>query len=150
MPLATKRPCSISGCNNAAIKNGKCKEHAREYNYSLTNREFQWMYHTKDWKVLKTNQLRKQSWCNSCSSTRFLQVDHIIPHNGDAEKFFDQNNLQTLCRGCHSSKTAKETGFNVRGRRSDSLQLRLNTSRPSNAKTDASPVQNLIARKWIF
>ena len=29
-------------------------------------------------------------------------VDHIVKHNGDPVKFWDENNLQSLCPSCHS------------------------------------------------
>jgi len=37
-------------------------------------------------------------------------VDHIEPHKGDEELFYDINNLQSLCKSCHDRKTAKEDG----------------------------------------
>jgi len=37
-------------------------------------------------------------------------VDHIVPHKGDQEKFWDPNNHQSLCDTCHNRKTAKEDG----------------------------------------
>lgn len=30
-------------------------------------------------------------------------VDHIIPHKGDMELFWDESNWQGLCVSCHSS-----------------------------------------------
>ncbi|WP_312009777.1 HNH endonuclease [Bradyrhizobium australafricanum] len=30
-------------------------------------------------------------------------ADHIKPHRGNAELFFDPNNLQSLCAACHDS-----------------------------------------------
>jgi 5-methylcytosine-specific restriction protein A len=37
-------------------------------------------------------------------------VDHIKPHQGDPELFWDSENLQALCAPCHSRKTASEDG----------------------------------------
>lgn len=37
-------------------------------------------------------------------------VDHIIPHRGDQDKFWDYDNWQALCKTCHDIKTAKEDG----------------------------------------
>jgi predicted kinase len=37
-------------------------------------------------------------------------VDHIIPHKGDYELFWDEGNWQTLCKRCHDVKTATEDG----------------------------------------
>ena len=32
-------------------------------------------------------------------------VDHIIPHRGDPELFWDRSNWQALCKNCHDRKT---------------------------------------------
>jgi 5-methylcytosine-specific restriction protein A len=37
-------------------------------------------------------------------------VDHIIPHKGDKDLFWDSNNWQPLCKTCHDEKTAREDG----------------------------------------
>lgn len=37
------------------------------------------------------------------------QVDHIVPHEGDMTLFWNRDNWQSLCAGCHSSKTRKES-----------------------------------------
>ena len=37
------------------------------------------------------------------------EVDHIVPHRGDYERFWDsENNWQVLCGACHSRKSAGE------------------------------------------
>jgi 5-methylcytosine-specific restriction endonuclease McrA len=38
------------------------------------------------------------------------EVDHIVPHLGDKDLFWDEKNLQALCKPCHSAKTAREDG----------------------------------------
>ncbi len=43
-------------------------------------------------------------------------VDHIKPHRGDRELFWDQTNWQGLCETCHNAvKQAEETSGHVRG-----------------------------------
>lgn len=37
-------------------------------------------------------------------------VDHVIPHKGDKELFWNQDNWQSLCVPCHATKSAKEDG----------------------------------------
>ncbi|NMA84113.1 MAG: HNH endonuclease [Epulopiscium sp.] len=37
-----------------------------------------------------------------------VAVDHIKPHKGNEDLFYDINNLQSLCKSCHDRKTAKE------------------------------------------
>lgn len=43
------------------------------------------------------------------------EVDHIVAHKGDMGKFWDRANWQSLCKRCHSRKTAKEDGGFGRG-----------------------------------
>lgn len=37
-------------------------------------------------------------------------VDHIVPHKGDKDLFWDRSNWQPLCKPCHDRKTAREDG----------------------------------------
>lgn len=39
-----------------------------------------------------------------------MLVDHIIPHKGDMELFWDRNNWQAMAKECHDKKTATEDG----------------------------------------
>lgn len=42
---------------------------------------------------------------------RYQQVDHIVPVTGpDDPRFLQDEAVQTLCRSCHSQKTAREDG----------------------------------------
>lgn len=44
-----------------------------------------------------------------------LQVDHVQPHEGRLERFWDRANLQALCPSCHSAKTSRELWTNSGG-----------------------------------
>ena len=37
-------------------------------------------------------------------------VDHIVPHKGDDDLFWNSDNWQSLCTDCHNVKTAREDG----------------------------------------
>ena len=49
-------------------------------------------------------------------------VDHIQPHKGDLEKFWDESNHVALCKLCHDShkqrleKSGRVVGCDVSGR----------------------------------
>lgn len=59
--------------------------------------------------------------CRKCGhlegDTSLLVCDHVKPHRGDAQLFWCEANLQTLCKGCHDSeKQAEEqTSLHTRG-----------------------------------
>lgn len=48
-------------------------------------------------------------------------VDHVIPHRGDQQLFWDKSNWQSLCKHCHDShkqrieKSGRESGCDVSG-----------------------------------
>ncbi|MCP4539869.1 MAG: HNH endonuclease [Chloroflexi bacterium] len=52
--------------------------------------------------------------CAECYRQHIVQaatvVDHIVPHKGDKELFWDMSNWQGLCAPCHNRKTGKEDG----------------------------------------
>jgi 5-methylcytosine-specific restriction endonuclease McrA len=40
--------------------------------------------------------------------TAATTVDHCIPHRGDPDLFWDQDNWQSLCTKCHNSRKQSE------------------------------------------
>ena len=67
----------------------------------------------------------RDKWCRDChlSVGGPLEVDHIIPRDGDKDDnscLHHLENLRTLCHTCHVDVTAEQRGYkfkNVRGRR---------------------------------
>jgi 5-methylcytosine-specific restriction protein A len=43
-----------------------------------------------------------------CSGKGEAIADHVVPHRGDRALFFDETNLQCLCKACHDSKKQAE------------------------------------------
>ena len=66
------------------------------------------------WQKRRTAFLRGHPLFEECRKrgriTPATDVDHIRPHKGDPELFWDWDNLQALCHECHSKKTAREDG----------------------------------------
>ena len=80
------------------------------------------LYNLPLWKEeLRPGQLLREPFCRSCAQkgirTRATVVDHIKPHRGDWTLFCDPHNLQSLCKGCHDRKTAREQWEERRGNR---------------------------------
>jgi 5-methylcytosine-specific restriction protein A len=64
------------------------------------------------WRKARIGWLKKNPLCAACQSigviTAANEVDHIRPHRGDKKLFWDSANWQSLCKSCHSRKTAME------------------------------------------
>ena len=64
----------------------------------------------RQWRKARLEHLRNCPWCVECAKTdRYISatdVDHIEPHRGDKRLFWDRANWQSLCKSCHSKKTA--------------------------------------------
>ena len=59
------------------------------------------------WRKARKMFLAAHPLCAVCGRSA-NEVDHIIPHEGDQVKFWDEENWQSLCKSDHSKKTAKE------------------------------------------
>jgi 5-methylcytosine-specific restriction protein A len=113
MPYAPPRPCTHPRCPERQ----PCPVHARQQalakEHRRTNRDVRrWYYLAKwvhpDWG-LRAQVLSDNPWCVQCQQRGILElatdVDHIVPHDSDPDRFWDRGNLQGLCRGCHTRKT---------------------------------------------
>lgn len=71
-------------------------------------------YADRRWRRRRDDQLRREPLCAFCQKQGFIRAadiaDHIEPHRGDRQKFWN-GKLQSLCAPCHSStKQAMENG----------------------------------------
>lgn len=66
----------------------------------------------RKWYTARARYLAVNPFCVKCREKgklnyKKLHVDHIIPHRGDMELFWDKNNWQTLCEFHHNQKTGR-------------------------------------------
>ena len=70
-------------------------------------RPWQHLYNTARWDKLREWQLAMEPLCQFCKQQDVVTeadiVDHVIPHKGSVDLFFDPENLQSLCKHCHDS-----------------------------------------------
>ena len=66
------------------------------------------------WQKKRDRFLKKNPLCAECLKEGIIEVattvDHIEPHKGDMELFWDEENWQSLCTPHHNKKTAKYDG----------------------------------------
>lgn len=114
--------CKAKGCGNVIEKRGYCEEHKHldvpfVFKENRPQQDHSKMYQTARWKKLRAFILdRDEHRCAVCGGHATI-VDHIQPHEGNEELFYDENNLQLLCRSCHGTKTAGESQRKARKRR---------------------------------
>lgn len=62
------------------------------------------------WRRARRLHLAEHPLCVECQRagrvTAAEHVDHVVPHRGDATRFWDPGNWQSLCAACHRRKTA--------------------------------------------
>ena len=107
------RMCKAPGCMKLTAE-GWCPDHkpkhqrgeSAAWHHLYTNPRF-------GWKHRREAHLAREPFCRECGKrglrVKATDVDHVIPHRGDVEKFC-KGELQSLCKGCHSRKTMRENG----------------------------------------
>lgn len=111
MPDRLSKPCLHPGCGEL-VKIGKyCDKHKpppRVYDdkrQSAARRGY-----GSKWRKYAHFFLAKHPYCNICGGLAQC-VDHITPHKGDKQLFWDTENHQALCFSCHSRKTQTSDKF---------------------------------------
>lgn len=122
MPSKPLKPCTYPGCP-ALTTGGRCEKHRKQADKAYeatretaTQRGYTWRWHKASKAFLAEHPL-----CAECKRQGIVAVatvtDHIVPHKGDQDLFWDESNWQGLCDHCHNVKTAAEDGgFGNRGK----------------------------------
>ena len=125
MPYRSKKPCRHFGCGGLTLK-AYCVIHHAVYQEKARQRikkknerfdkgrdSASARGYSARWAKVARNYLHFHPLCVACEKVGIVQqaeqVDHILPHRGDYDLFWDADNLQGLCRRCHAKKTRKES-----------------------------------------
>lgn len=114
MGLTPKKPCKKPGCGELT-RTGFCSKHtALERRYDQERDSSAKRGYGHRWRIARAEFLTKNPLCVLCQQagrvTAATVVDHIKPHKGDMQLFWDRLNWQALCKFCHDAKTVKEDG----------------------------------------
>jgi 5-methylcytosine-specific restriction protein A len=76
--------------------------------YRSTKEPWRARYQSARWKRLRLRIFARDLFtCTEChrmdADTSRLICDHITPHKGDEVMFWDEANLQTMCKPCHDT-----------------------------------------------
>lgn len=111
MPTKPKVPCKHPGCA-ALVPSGTkyCEAHKPlhpEEVRSAASRGY-----GRAWQQASHAFLQAHPLCEECMKdgryTKATVVDHIVPHRGNEQLFWDRRNWRPLCKRCHDRKTRRE------------------------------------------
>jgi len=114
MPRLAPKPCNHTGCPN--LTQGRyCDDHADQHKHNWQDDRYrgtrQQRGYGKEWQRIRAARLRQDHYlCQVCikqdRTTPATEVDHIISKANGGTDHID--NLQSICKQCHRSKTARE------------------------------------------
>ena len=89
------------------------KDEAGRSRYRDNNAPWRAWYKTARWQRLRWQVLTDAMFtCAMCGrlegDTSKLVADHIIPHRGDEVRFWDETQIQCLCKSCHDGAKQRE------------------------------------------
>lgn len=114
--MALKKFCRHTGCSTL-VEAGYCDKHTKDkqsydrYRGSSTDRGYdaRWRRYRevflKGHPICECEDCKKNGWVYPASV-----VDHIIPHKGNYDLFWDPGNHQAMYKKHHDIKTAREDG----------------------------------------
>jgi 5-methylcytosine-specific restriction protein A len=108
MPFAPRALCSR--CRKAGCDCRKVAAKERdERRGTAAERGYVWRWRNPNKTGAADRFIANNPLCADCLKqgrvTAARDVDHIIPHKGDQELFWDETNWQSLCGDCHKRKT---------------------------------------------
>lgn len=111
-PRKPRKPCKHPGCPKLTVGN-YCEEHEKLHANDRADASSRG--YDSRWRIARNRFLKANPLCVRCKEkgklTKATIVDHIKPHRGDKELFWDESNWQPLCKRCHDTKTMTEDRY---------------------------------------
>jgi 5-methylcytosine-specific restriction protein A len=114
MAQGALKPCAHAGCG-ALVPIGRrhCQVHKRErFKGMQRSTDGSSVAYDSKWNKARSSFLKNNPVCAECARSGLrvaaTTVDHVVPHRGSHELFWDMSNWEPLCSRCHNSKTARE------------------------------------------
>lgn len=121
MPVSAKRPCGHPGCKALVESGAYCDIHAKQVRrqYDSQRGSSADRGYNGRWQKARITFLSRNPLCKMCEEeghvTEATVVDHIIPHRGDQDRFWDTDNWQPLCKRHHDATKQSEERSQGRG-----------------------------------
>ena len=107
MPTLPRRHCEAPGCK-ALARGNLCDAHRKAstklYDDTPQRKATHRTLQSQRWRRLRLMHLREHPLCVVCNGPA-NEVDHITPRRIDDEGIYDPDNLQSMCKACHTRKT---------------------------------------------
>ena len=111
MPRKPPTPCSQTGCPRLSYARF-CERHLSEDRKRVDaerDPSVRRGYGGKAWRAIRAAFLEAHPWCSKRGCMKpATDVDHVVSRRRGGSD--GDENLQSLCHSCHSSKTATEDG----------------------------------------
>lgn len=106
-----RKPPRICRCGKVIPSGQRCDceavaDRERKARFDLKRPSSSARGYTSAWDKARAAFLSIHRRCRFCGEPSTV-VDHIIPHRGDKERFWDRANWQALCGTCHNSAKQK-------------------------------------------
>lgn len=112
MPDKFLKVCLGPGCNELS-RDSYCYKHkkTRHKQYEERRGNANERGYTYRWQQYRKRFLEQFPYCEAIGCRELATVvDHIVPHKGDMDLFWEEGNHQPLCNNCHNRKSAREDG----------------------------------------
>lgn len=90
----------------------------RSHPRSAEAEAYRHLYSTEEWRAVRgTAFVRDLYTCRRCdcilvegrpNDPQSATANHIVPHRGDRELFFDIDNIESVCKSCHDTLIQRE------------------------------------------
>jgi len=121
MAQGAKKICSKPGCSKlVAFGKSRCDKHPYERRLVASRNDnhsrppYHKLYDKQRWRKLRAAYIARHPLCEICFKLDQIKearvVDHVEPHRGNEQLFYDNDNLMALCVPCHNRKTAAQDG----------------------------------------
>lgn len=114
-PSRPLKPCNHPRCPELTTE-AYCEQHkkqSRKQSDEQRGTAHERGYNAR-WRKARLMYLRRNPICVECEQEGIAKqaevVDHIEPHKGDYDKFWNRKNWQSLCKRHHDIKTATKDG----------------------------------------
>ena len=115
-PRRPKRPCTNPRCGRLHEGTGRCGAckvtHRKQYDSEPERRaDINW-YTSARWRKTRDAYKTAHPLCERCEAQGFVELTAEIHHIKDRKRYpalaYDWDNLQALCKRCHSKETRRQ------------------------------------------